>query len=112
MIIVDAGGGTVDVSSYHFLSTAPITVEEVTSPECEWSLSFRDTVVSSFSVLTKTACRHPPGLDAGERPSARIPERCERWHWQASCRARDANPESIDQATSRLRALGTRKTSS
>ena len=45
MIIVDAGGGTVDVSSYHFLSTAPITVEEVTSPECEWSLSFRDSRV-------------------------------------------------------------------
>ncbi|KAM5545516.1 hypothetical protein V8D89_000554 [Ganoderma adspersum] len=34
VIIVDAGGGTVDVSSYRFLSTAPIAVEEVTSPEC------------------------------------------------------------------------------
>ncbi len=35
VIIVDAGGGTVDVSSYHFVSTSPISVEEVTSPECE-----------------------------------------------------------------------------
>ncbi|PIL34591.1 hypothetical protein GSI_03370 [Ganoderma sinense ZZ0214-1] len=34
VIIVDAGGGTVDVSSYRFLSTSPISVEEVTSPEC------------------------------------------------------------------------------
>ena len=38
VIIVDAGGGTVDISSYLFLSTAPILVEEVTSPECESSI--------------------------------------------------------------------------
>ncbi|PIL34614.1 hypothetical protein GSI_03393 [Ganoderma sinense ZZ0214-1] len=34
VIIVDAGGGTVDISSYLFLSTSPVSVEEVTSPEC------------------------------------------------------------------------------
>ncbi|KAI1793722.1 hypothetical protein LXA43DRAFT_202911 [Ganoderma leucocontextum] len=34
VIIVDAGGGTVDVSSYRFLSVSPVSVEEVTSPEC------------------------------------------------------------------------------
>ncbi|KAI1793701.1 hypothetical protein LXA43DRAFT_201572 [Ganoderma leucocontextum] len=34
VIIVDAGGGTVDVSSYLFLSTSPVSVEEVSSPEC------------------------------------------------------------------------------
>ncbi|PIL34583.1 hypothetical protein GSI_03362 [Ganoderma sinense ZZ0214-1] len=34
VIIVDAGGGTIDVSSYRFLSTYPVSVEEVTSPEC------------------------------------------------------------------------------
>ncbi|PIL34593.1 hypothetical protein GSI_03372 [Ganoderma sinense ZZ0214-1] len=34
VIIVDAGGGTVDVSSYRFLSKSPVSVEEATSPEC------------------------------------------------------------------------------
>nr|VWO95521.1 Zn(2)-C6 fungal-type domain-containing protein [Ganoderma boninense] len=34
IIIIDAGGGTVDISSYRFLSTSPISVEEITSPAC------------------------------------------------------------------------------
>ncbi|KAI0738326.1 hypothetical protein C8Q80DRAFT_1275839 [Daedaleopsis nitida] len=34
VMIVDAGGGTVDVSSYTFLSTSPVSVEEVTSADC------------------------------------------------------------------------------
>ncbi|KAH9850843.1 hypothetical protein C2E23DRAFT_869587 [Lenzites betulinus] len=32
--IVDAGGGTIDISSYSFVSSAPISVEEVVSAEC------------------------------------------------------------------------------
>ncbi|KAH9940105.1 uncharacterized protein BXZ73DRAFT_99103 [Epithele typhae] len=34
VMIVDAGGGTVDISSYGFNSTAPLVVEEVASPDC------------------------------------------------------------------------------
>ncbi|KAI1793699.1 hypothetical protein LXA43DRAFT_1121934 [Ganoderma leucocontextum] len=34
VIVVDAGGGTVDISSYRFLSMDPISVEEATAPAC------------------------------------------------------------------------------
>ncbi|KAI0708754.1 hypothetical protein C8T65DRAFT_740136 [Cerioporus squamosus] len=34
VMIVDAGGGTVDISSYSFTSTTPISVEEVATAEC------------------------------------------------------------------------------
>ena len=34
-MIVDAGGGTVDISSYAFTSTTPIAVEEIATAECE-----------------------------------------------------------------------------
>ena len=34
VIIVDAGGGTIDISSYVFRSVSPVKVEEVTSPDC------------------------------------------------------------------------------
>ena len=39
-MIVDAGGGTVDISTYAFMSASPISVEEVTSPDCRFPLSF------------------------------------------------------------------------
>lgn len=35
-MIVDAGGGTIDISSYVFLSTSPVSVEEVTSADCAY----------------------------------------------------------------------------
>ncbi|KAI0628133.1 hypothetical protein C8Q77DRAFT_1162430 [Trametes polyzona] len=34
VMIVDAGGGTVDISSYCFVSTIPLTVEEIASADC------------------------------------------------------------------------------
>ncbi len=34
-MVVDAGGGTVDISSYVFKSSAPLSVEETSSPDCE-----------------------------------------------------------------------------
>ena len=71
MIIVDAGGGTVDVSSYRFLSTSPISVEEVTSPECESFVA----EMPMLCALTTTVCRHPSGLDASERSSADVLEK-------------------------------------
>ncbi len=33
-MIVDAGGGTVDLSTYLFTSTVPTTVEEIAPPDC------------------------------------------------------------------------------
>ncbi|KAI0738321.1 hypothetical protein C8Q80DRAFT_1113973 [Daedaleopsis nitida] len=35
VMIIDAGGGTVDISSYSFVSTTPLVVEEIASAECE-----------------------------------------------------------------------------
>ncbi|KAH9940118.1 uncharacterized protein BXZ73DRAFT_99115 [Epithele typhae] len=34
VMIVDVGGGTVDISSYGFVSKSPFVVEEVTAPDC------------------------------------------------------------------------------
>lgn len=34
VMIVDAGGGTVDISTYEFMTVSPITVEETAPPEC------------------------------------------------------------------------------
>ncbi|KAI0750429.1 hypothetical protein C8Q74DRAFT_1394251 [Fomes fomentarius] len=34
VIIVDAGGGTIDLSSYVFVSITPMKIEEITSPDC------------------------------------------------------------------------------
>ncbi|KAH9940127.1 uncharacterized protein BXZ73DRAFT_99125 [Epithele typhae] len=34
VMIVDLGGGTVDISSYGFVSKSPLVVEEVAAPEC------------------------------------------------------------------------------
>ena len=35
-MIIDAGGGTVDFSSYHFLASTPVSVEEVAPPDCKY----------------------------------------------------------------------------
>ena len=37
-MVIDAGGGTVDFSSYHFLSSTPVSVEEVAPPDCKYTL--------------------------------------------------------------------------
>ena len=34
-MIIDAGGGTIDISTYKVLSTEPLQVEELYEPECE-----------------------------------------------------------------------------
>lgn len=43
-MVIDAGGGTVDISSYSFTSTAPLAVEEIAAAECEY-----DSVHGKFS---------------------------------------------------------------
>ena len=35
-MIVDAGGGTVDLSTYSFSSITPVTAEEIAAPGCEF----------------------------------------------------------------------------
>ena len=37
-LIIDAGGGTIDISTYKVLSNDPLQVEELYEPECEPSL--------------------------------------------------------------------------
>lgn len=37
VMVIDAGGGTVDISSYSFTSTTPLAVEEIASADCERS---------------------------------------------------------------------------
>lgn len=34
-MVIDAGGGTVDLSTYQFVNASPIAVQEVSSPGCE-----------------------------------------------------------------------------
>ena len=55
-MVIDAGGGTVDLSTYTFSSTTPLAVKEIASPECKSSLLFflvhsRQKVSSEFLVF-------------------------------------------------------------
>lgn len=35
VMIIDAGGGTVDISTYKFLTANPVSVEEIAPPDCQ-----------------------------------------------------------------------------
>jgi len=35
VLIIDAGGGTIDISTYRVLSNGPLQVEELYEPSCE-----------------------------------------------------------------------------
>ena len=35
VLIIDAGGGTIDISTYTVLNNTPLQVEELYEPECE-----------------------------------------------------------------------------
>lgn len=37
--MVDCGGGTIDLSTYHIVGDLPITVEESTIPDCMGGIS-------------------------------------------------------------------------
>ena len=39
VLIIDAGGGTIDISSYTVLGNGPLKVEELSEPKCEWCQS-------------------------------------------------------------------------
>ena len=36
VLIIDAGGGTIDISTYKVLSDNPLQVEELYESQCEW----------------------------------------------------------------------------
>ena len=38
-LVIDAGGGTIDISTYKVLSNEPLQVEELYEPQCESDLS-------------------------------------------------------------------------
>ena len=40
-MVIDAGGGTIDISSYTVRVKSPLKVEELYLPKCEWSLPER-----------------------------------------------------------------------
>jgi hypothetical protein len=48
-MIIDAGGGTVDISTYTFTSAAPIKVKEIAIPDCMcphfWDVQFNFAIV-------------------------------------------------------------------
>ncbi len=67
VMIVDAGGGTVDISSYSFTSTTPISVEEVATAECESFI-----YVHSLGILRPSS----PGIMQG---STRVNVRAEKF---------------------------------
>lgn len=72
VMIIDAGGGTVDISSYSFLSMAPVSVEETVKADCPSFLAF---VTGFFGLLTGCGYRSSSGLHAGQCQSRGVPER-------------------------------------
>ena len=49
VLIIDAGGGTIDISTYKVLSNEPLQVEELYEPQCESDLS--QPHVFSFNIV-------------------------------------------------------------
>ena len=66
MMVVDAGGGTVDISTYKFASVKPVSVGEIAPPDCEASTYPRHTVLRSFGF------RHSAGFHPREHARLQI----------------------------------------
>jgi len=49
-LIIDAGGGTIDISSYKVLNNEPLQVEELYEPQCESELSQLQVFSSKSSI--------------------------------------------------------------
>ena len=45
VLVIDAGGGTIDMSSYTVCTKSPLKVEEIHLPKCKWFLSKPDSRV-------------------------------------------------------------------
>lgn len=69
-MIVDAGGGTVDLSTYQFVTANPISVEEISAPDCR--------LLSAHHIarVINVGCRYTAGLYESEHARFRIFERC------------------------------------
>ena len=67
MLIVDAGGGTIDISSYVVTSDRPLQVEELFRPECQSTRSLLGTRSLRYLLLTGL-------LQGGEFVTARAKE--------------------------------------
>jgi len=54
-LIIDAGGGTIDISTYKVLRNVPLQVEELYEPQCELHPSMAGFLVQShlFQALYK-----------------------------------------------------------
>ncbi len=71
-MIVDAGGGTVDISSYAFVSVSPLSVEEVTSADCK-SLPCCSSAIIPLNVIVPQAfCRARPASMFAPRLSLKV----------------------------------------
>ena len=66
-MIVDAGGGTVDISSYSFTSTSPLTVEEIASADCAFSPGFLH-----YTLTHHDYSRYHARFDSGERQGGEL----------------------------------------
>jgi len=70
VLIIDAGGGTIDISTYTVLNARPLQVEELYEPECELYESqyqifpFKD---SHFRLAPRWRVRHSKGKSDGTR---------------------------------------------
>ncbi|KAI0701306.1 hypothetical protein BC835DRAFT_1404545 [Cytidiella melzeri] len=53
VIVIDAGGGTVDLSTYHFAASTPIAVEEIAPPDCIFEGSTRVNVRAAAFLVEK-----------------------------------------------------------
>ena len=70
VLIIDAGGGTIDISTYKVLSNGPLQVEELYEPKCEpyqshWQISLLD--ILHFRLTPGRGIRYSEGESDGQR---------------------------------------------
>lgn len=56
-MIIDAGGGTVDLSSYSITSATPIKISEIAAPDCKYTrelaLEISELILERFQVSSR-----------------------------------------------------------
>lgn len=70
-MILDAGGGTIDISSYSIASISPISVEEVAAADCKPYY----TSALIFDDSADAVHRHCAWFDSGGRSGEKVPAR-------------------------------------
>ena len=65
LLVVDAGGGTIDISSYVVTDVGPLQVEELFQPQCQ--LAYLRLLVWSLRYSRKACCRAETSLQGGQR---------------------------------------------